>query len=203
MTTPAGGSSSVLSNADWASSFMRSAASMMATRAPPSTGMRASSAMSSRTPGYLASGPPITTWRPGPVGPRRCRSGWPLFSIIRHDRHVRQGRSAGGAVHSRPAARSRARVVFPTPSGPVKRTACGTGPRTIAAIAPSAPAWPRVLAPSIETIRPAPSTPPCESCGASERSSRFRRLPRWPPTAPSLGRPSHLTPWQRPASSSL
>ena len=35
---PAGGSSSVLSSADWASSFIRSASRMIATRATPSTG---------------------------------------------------------------------------------------------------------------------------------------------------------------------
>jgi hypothetical protein len=50
IVTPAGGSSSVLSNADWASSFIRSARSTIATRAPPSTGSRARSAMRSRTP---------------------------------------------------------------------------------------------------------------------------------------------------------
>ena len=75
--TPAGGSSSVLSRAAWASSFMRWAASMMATRAPPSTGSRASSPMRSRMPRARAPGPPMTTWRPGPSGPIRCRSGCP------------------------------------------------------------------------------------------------------------------------------
>ena len=71
IVTPAGGSSRVLSSADWASSFIRSAPSMMATRAPPSTGIRASSPMRSRMPRNLASGPPMTTWRPGPTGPSR------------------------------------------------------------------------------------------------------------------------------------
>ena len=53
IVTPAGGSSRVLSRADWASSFIRSALSMIATRAPPSTGMSSSSPTRSLTPRIL------------------------------------------------------------------------------------------------------------------------------------------------------
>ena len=74
-TTPVGGSSSVLSNAAWASSFMRWADSTMATRAPPSTGMSASSAMRSRMPRALRSRTADDDLAPGPSGPSRCRSG--------------------------------------------------------------------------------------------------------------------------------
>ena len=62
---PAGGSSSVLSSADWASSFMRCASRMIATRATPSTGSSDSSVTRSRTP-RLPSLPPIRPGRPGP-----------------------------------------------------------------------------------------------------------------------------------------
>ncbi len=135
MVTPDGGSSSVLRSADCASSFIRSAPSMIATRGPPSTGMRASSEMRSRTPRQREPGPPITTWRPGPTGSRRWRSGWVRWSTSRQARHARHGRVDTSAVHMRPAARSSASVVLPTPSGPTMSTACGTGPRIIAATA--------------------------------------------------------------------
>ena len=84
--------------------------------------------MRSRTPRYLASGPPMTTWRPGPEGPRRCRSGWPPFSTIRHDRQIRHGRSAGSAVHRSPAARSRASVVLPDAVGSDEQDGVGRRP---------------------------------------------------------------------------
>ena len=149
IVTPAGGSSSVLSRADWASSFIRSADSMIATRAPPSTGISWSSPMRSLTPRARASDPPMTTCRPGPTGASRWRSGCPPCSTSRHARHARQGRSAGAAVHNSPAARSSARVVLPTPSGPTRSTAWGAFPRTMAVTAVSAAGCPLVLAPSI------------------------------------------------------
>jgi hypothetical protein len=74
----------------------------------------------------LDPGPPITTWRPGPSGPSRWRSGWEPCSTSRHARHTRHGRVAGSsAVHSSPAARSSASVVLPMPDGPTSRMACG------------------------------------------------------------------------------
>jgi len=67
---PAGGSSSVLSRAFWASSLSRSAASTIATRWRPSTGSRGQLAdeVADRT---RLGGPPaprLRTWRPGPCG---------------------------------------------------------------------------------------------------------------------------------------
>ncbi len=91
-TVPAGGSSRVLRNAAWASSVIRSAALMTATRAPPSTGIRARSRTRSRTP--RSSRPPIGITAPAPVGASRCTSGWLPCSSARQPRQVRQGRSA-------------------------------------------------------------------------------------------------------------
>ena len=54
----------------------------------------------------------------------------------------RHGRIDTSAVHRRPAARSSASVVLPTPSGPTTRTAWGTGPRIIAATTATAAGWP-------------------------------------------------------------
>ena len=73
--TPAGGSSSVFRSAAWASSFIRWASRMMATRAPPSTGRSASSPSRSRMPGTFEPGPPMTTCRPGPSAPTPWTSG--------------------------------------------------------------------------------------------------------------------------------
>ena len=202
IVTPAGGSSRVLSRADWASSFIRSALSMMATRAPPSTGMSSSSPTRSLTPRYFASGPPMTTWRPGPAGPRRWRSGWLPCSTSRHARHVRHGRASTAAVHNSPAAMSSARVVLPTPSGPTRRTAWGTGPRIIVAAAASAAACPRVRAPSMNlSVRPVRLAPwSCASCAASVRSrSRRRSRSPWlasPSRPPACG--SHAA-WPEPS----
>ena len=73
------------------------------------------------------------------------------------------------AVHSRPAARSSASVVFPTPSGPTSRTACGARPPIMVATARTAAGCPRVRARSM--------------IGRSGGLGRGRRLP-W---TPSLG----------------
>ena len=153
IVTPAGGSSSVLSRADWASSFIRSALSMIATRAPPSTGMSSSSPTRSLTPAVLrvratdddlATGPGRARGGGGPGGCRARPAGTP----------GRRGTAArrAAAVHSSPAAMSSARVVLPTPSGPTRRTAWGTAPRIIVAAAASAAACPRVRAPFHEPV---------------------------------------------------
>ncbi len=137
--TPAGGSSRVLSRAAWASSLRRCAPSMIATRAPPSTGRSASSVTRSRMPRCFEPGPPITTWRPGPSGASRCTSGCPPDATSRHDRHAPHGRADGGsAVQSSPAARSPASVVLPMPAGPTNSTAWGIRPWIMVPTAASA-----------------------------------------------------------------
>ena len=143
----------------------------------------------------------MTTWRPGPTGPSRWRSGWPPCSTSRQARQTRHGRSAGAAVHSRPAARSSASVVLPTPSGPTNRTACGAGPRTMAATASSAAACPRVRAPSmagdqagsvvavLRVVRRFGAA--ADAPSASTRRRRPRSSPRpWPWRRPACAPPA-------------
>ena len=144
--TPTGGSSSVLSSAFWASSFICAAPSTMATRDHP----RPTSGPA-RGPGRgrpAARGCPDR--RRSRSGPRALRGQtmqvrWFPVKTMRHARHARHGRPDGSAaVHSRPTARSSARVVFPTAGGPTRRTACGGVPFTIRSMAASADDWPRV-----------------------------------------------------------
>ena len=166
IVTPAGGSSSVLSSADWASSFIRSAASMIATRAATldghedEVGEEVLDAPVARAPGRRSrSGGPARRAR-GDARRGACRAR-PAGTPGTPGTAARPAR----AVHRRPAARSSARVVLPTPSGPARSTACGAGPRTIAATAASAAAWPRVRAPSIRDpgpVRPGRSPPSSE-----------------------------------------
>ena len=181
IVTPAGGSSRVLSRAAWASSFIRWAHSMIATRAPPSIGQQrevgdqvADAADLARRDRRSGSGAPARPAR------GRWRSGCPPLATIRQPRHVRHGRSAGsGACTGGPAARSSASVVLPTPPGPDRRTACGArlGLRTIAPIAARAAGWPRVRARST-TVRRDPRRPACGWTPASawpRRPERPRR----------------------------
>ena len=143
---PAGGSSSVLSSADCASSFMRCASRRTATRAPPSTGSSASSTARPRTvPGSGWRRSPMRIWPPAPSGSRRWRSGWLPCSTIRQPRHVRHGRSAPSApVHRSAAAMSIASGSLPTDAGPASRMACGTRVASIARTATTAAGCPTV-----------------------------------------------------------
>ena len=207
IVTPAGGSSSVLSRADWASSFIRSAPSTIATRAPPSTGISGRSPIRSRTPRNLRVGPtdddlPARTGRPepmevgvaaaldeparpagaaGPVGRGApCTAARPRGRAPASSCRPRPGRPGG-----RPAARSRG------PSRPPRR---------------ARPACPRVRAPSIgERSGGVGRRPPCGSSAASVRAAAAaspsvrgrvsgggrlgrRRLARAPAAWPSLRR---------------
>ncbi len=183
IVTRGGGSSSVFRSAFWASSFICEAPSTMATRAPPSTGRKASRWRRSRTPGgfFGSSGSPMTTWPPAPSGPSRCRSGWFPVATSRQARQARQGRSErSGAMHRRPAARSSARVVLPTEAGPTRRTACGARPATIRATAPSATGWPRVA-----QREPPPGVDPGAVSVVTIGSGRAGATP--PPARPSSG----------------
>ncbi len=178
IVTPAGGSSRVLSRADWASSFIRSAPSMIATRAPPSTGISGSSPMRSVTPRYFASGPPMTTWRPGPAGPRRCRSGWPPCSTSRHARHARHGRSAERGRAQQPGREVEREGRLADPVGADQQDGLGHRPPDHRGHrARARPACPRVRARSttwsVRRVRPAPSS--CASCAASARRRRRHR----------------------------
>ncbi len=150
----------------------------------------------------------MTTWRPGPDGPEAVdvRVAAPVDQPARAAGPARPG--AGSAVHSSPAARSRASVVLPTPSGPTRSTACGAGPRTIASTARTAAACPRVLAPSIRPVRPVRWSPPCASSGASRgRGVRARTAGARPASSrlgPASARPrswprSCPPTWSRPA----
>ena len=80
--------------------------------------------------------------------PSRCTSGWLPCSRARQPRHVRHGRAAGSSFRqSRPAARSSASVVLPTPGGPARSSACGMPEASIAVTAATAAGWPRVRNP--------------------------------------------------------
>ena len=147
-------------------------------------------------------GPPMTTWPPGPSGPRRCRSGWSPRSTRRQPRHDRQGRTAGSdAVHRSPAARSSASVVLPTPPGPAQQDRVRRAARTMASIAASAAPWPRVRAPS--TVRLSRRRA-WRSRVASERPweppRRHRTSRRSSPSSGSCG--SSERPWERPSAAS-
>ena len=113
IVTPTGGSSRVLSRAPWASSFMRWAASTMATRAPPSSGMqrqladrgharRAASRASGAADDDLTARSLRGEASGGPGGRRARRS--------RQPRQARQGRAAGPGRRraARPPGRARA-----------------------------------------------------------------------------------------------
>ena len=126
MVTPAGGSSSVLSSAAWASSFIRSARlddgdpgsaldrqqRQLADQVADAADRRSGSADDDLAAGTL-----------GPE-PMEVRVGAVLDQPARAARAGR-GRSTAAAVHRSPAARSSASVVLPTPAGPTSRTACG------------------------------------------------------------------------------
>ena len=70
----------------------------------------------------------MTTWRPGPTG--RADAGPDGRRARPAGTPGRRGMAArrSAAVQSRPAARSRASVVLPTPAGPTSRMAWGAGP---------------------------------------------------------------------------
>ena len=102
----------------------------------------------------------------------------------RHARHVPHGRAAGSAtVQSRPAARSSASVVLPTPAGPTSSTAWGAPPRIIdvdrTRARPRAPGSGRHPRRAVRRSRPRPARPrPCGSSGASARRPEPPRRPR-------------------------
>ena len=124
---------------------------MIATRAPPSTGISASSPMRSLTPRNFGVGPAdddlATRDRPGPS---RCRSGWPPCSTSRHARHGAArpvGRSGRAQQAGREVERER-RLADPVGADEqdgVRRRAPDHGGRPRA----SAAACPRVRAPSM------------------------------------------------------
>ena len=130
-----GGSSSVLSRAFWACTFMASAGSITTTRRRPSK-RRSESRWSTRSRTWSTTisregvRPLFGSQRPALAMTRSSlstkTSGWVPWAILRHGPHWPQASSRGPSppgVASQLAAwaSSRAAVAFPTPSGPPSR----------------------------------------------------------------------------------
>ena len=179
-TVFAGGSSSVLRNADCASSVMRSAAATIATRAPPSTGSSARSRTRSRTP--RSSRPPIGMTRPAPgraeavhVGVVAVleRPGTPALAARPNRRSSARHSSAGGDVLGQRALADAGRT---GQQDRVRHPA-----RQHRATAATAAGWPRVRNRSSATIDPAPRLRRRGRPSSGSRGASARRLPRRPP----------------------
>ena len=92
----------------------------------------------------------MTTWRPGPAGPRRWRSGWLPCSTSRHARQVRHGRASSCGRAQQPGRDVEREGRLADPFRADQEDGLGHGPRIIVAAAASAAACPRVRAPSMK-----------------------------------------------------
>ena len=182
-TAPAGGSSSVLSRAFWASGLSRWAEAMMATRTRPSSGSSDSSTISDRAWS-------MRICPPAPDGARRCTSGWLSCSTLRQAAQARQGRSPGSSARqSRPAARSSASVVLPARAGPARGWCWAAAARR-----PPGRRWRgrpagRASGSRPPSVRP-PSWRPCGSRSGASAWPRPRREPWRHPRPRPRGPPS-------------
>ena len=160
----------------------------IATRAPPSRGSNARSAIRSRTPRWVAPDPPMTIWPPGPSGANRCRSGWSPCSTSRQPRHDRHGRAAGSAA-----------CTTARPPGPARASSCrprlarSAGSRAAAPLGP----WPRSRRVPVRGHasghRPRRRVRRRRACGSSGASGRpWKPLPRSRP--PHRSQPSRSPP---------
>ena len=145
---------------------------MTATRAPPSTGIRARSRTRSRTP--RSSRPPIGIIQPG--AGRRQPMHVRMVAVLERAAAAAgpaRPRTRSSFRHNRPAATSSANVVLPTPAGPVTSTPWGIPPRSIASAATTAAGWPRVRNPGVGSgggLGLAPRRPALRGCGFGRSS---------------------------------
>ena len=216
IVTPAGGSSSVLSSAAWASSFIRSR--RLDDRHPCAALDRQQRELADQVPDATVAWPPgrrSRPGRPGPSGARRWRSGWSPCSTSRHPRQDRHGRAAGSrpCTAARPRGRARASSCRRRPARSAGSRAA-RAPRTMASIAASAASVApgpgavhatvrrrrclRVVrrfgaAASAVPRRPRsrrptrPWRPACGSCGASAPPFRRRRAGASPSIVDAVG----------------